>query len=483
MSFLTLLDGYLAEATWLSPEFRLATGLISLATIVDRRIYVRHSVWKYHPNLYVLLVGDSNSGKSTAINNMTANIVGTVREDLLLTPDFTAEGLLTELSSLDLPRGLVCQEELASIISKKEYMSGIGDVLVKLSNPETKEAGKRLASKKYTVSQPYLNVMIGVQPANISTVFHRDDITSGFVPRLLTMYPKSVEMDLNKDYEDNDSGLQPAIKELKAIDKALGERKVIRRIPITKSASNLIMQFSKEFKTAEALQAPSASICFNRVGELIFKLALLYYVDTEHDKGTLMELSDTPPIDSVDSYNTTNTINSINSNDSINSKDSKGKNERLEGGLGALGIDGINETMESMSDGHLTSAHSSGISNYNPITDEHVLKAIKVIEMLTSGVEEFSIHVSGNPEHLLINNVNNTIKRIGESGGFMTHDGITYVRKSELLRASGMNVQTFDKYIKTIIAREELGPEEGIVTTPGKRPTLVYKILDGMKEV
>jgi hypothetical protein len=294
MSLINYYKNQLNNETWLSDIYQEFGILSIISSIINRRVAVKYSKSTYYPNLYLLFVGDSTSGKGTIINNVVESEVKSLINNMILPKRFTPEGLFSILSERgnmeetdEESRGIICNDELTSILSKKEYMSDLSNDLIELYNcPEIYT--KRLAKKSYTLHDVFISALFGVQPLNLPEIINKSNITSGFLPRfiLITHTPKKRHFTVNDKI--NSTYIKIISEELFDIF----NNKIYYNKNDLQENSNLIenritmgidpVSINYIFAIMDNINKstdPSISIYFNRILDNIIKLSMLYKID------------------------------------------------------------------------------------------------------------------------------------------------------------------------------------------------------------
>jgi len=265
------MDEYLTEATWLPDLYKDMTGLMVLSTLTGRKIYATHGVATYYPNLYVLLVGDSGCGKGTAVNTVAEKIVGKIIPDRVLPDEFTPEALVANLSKQ--PWGTVFNDEVTTILTRRDYMDSMAPTLAKLYNPLDRV---RLSRKKesFEIIEPYLGLYLGVQPQLFSSILSTRSLNIGLISRLLINVVKA------KPYRPSgpNSNILGAstLTSMKNYFSSLNQSKTRIRIEISEELFTMVMNYvSGKLRAVE----DEASICYGRLSDNIIKLAILFHIN------------------------------------------------------------------------------------------------------------------------------------------------------------------------------------------------------------
>jgi len=283
----------LNNETWLSDIYQEYGVLSIISSILNRRVAVKYSKSTYYPNLYLLFVGDSTSGKGTIINNVVEKDILSVMSNMLLPKRFTPEGLfsiLSDRSSMEETneesRGIICNDELTSILSKKDYMSDLSNDLIELYNcPDIYM--KRLAKKSYTLHNVFLNALFGVQPFNLPEIVNKANITSGFLPRFIIITHTPSKRKFTNTDKINSIYNKIMIEQLYDIfnnkihynqNDLMENNNIENRVIMGIDPLSITYIFSIMDIINKIMDA-SISAYFNRILDNIIKLAMLYKID------------------------------------------------------------------------------------------------------------------------------------------------------------------------------------------------------------
>jgi hypothetical protein len=254
------------------PElYKEATGLSILSTLVGRKVYALHSVTTYFPNLYVLLVGDSGCGKGTAINQVGEKFVGKVAPERVLPDEFTPEALIANLSKQ--PWGTVFNDEVTTILSKRDYMDNMAPALAKLYNPLDRVILSR-KKESFTVNEPYLGLFLGVQPHLFSSVMTARSLNLGLISRLIIIDVKASQYRMPGD-RSSTLGAR-ALTSIKEFYTGLNLMKQRIRIKIPEELFTYVMSYcTGKLRAVE----DEAGTYYGRLSDNIIKLGILYHIN------------------------------------------------------------------------------------------------------------------------------------------------------------------------------------------------------------
>lgn len=276
MRFSELVKSFLDEATWLPPLFKEFAWISVLGVVINRGAYIDQSIVPIYPNVYVLFVGESGTGKGTVIDGFIRQVIEEVNYRLFLGDIITPERLLKEVA--DTPQGVIAVDEATNILSNKDYMENMSHYLTALYNSHREYVKIGRVKKSYIIKRPYLNIILGVQPKMLKYIMNMRSIASGFLQRFFIVYespqsPISVKKDMSK-YD--------AIVEMaKDVYQIFEEREVAMRF-----SDEAYKEMMRYLGSIEQIGV------FGRWNDLLSKLALIYHIDmlTEDSDRDIQEI-------------------------------------------------------------------------------------------------------------------------------------------------------------------------------------------------
>lgn len=180
---------------------------VCLGAYLGRNIYFRQGHFKVHPNLYVMLVGNAGTKKSTSIKMATRlmQIVGyqkfaakkTRQEKFLLD---MAEEAMGDLAEHSLEANLFGEDDMStniaeSLVAADEFNNFIGlgnldfmSILGELWDYEGVYDYKLKNSKSVYLNNPTVSILGGNTPTGMNACFPPDSIGQGFFSRLILVY-------------------------------------------------------------------------------------------------------------------------------------------------------------------------------------------------------------------------------------------------------------------------------------------------------
>lgn len=425
MTFLDSYRAYLDKRTWMVDSFKTASGLMALASVTHKKVSLRYSVRTYYPNLYTLLIGPSGSGKGVAIEDTCMKIVSHVNPDCVIGQSkFTPEGLLKYLSEKDPCHITIFNDELNDIISAKKYMVGMGNNLITLYNATSTDRQDIIYSKdRYTIKDPCLNIFTGIQNSEISKVITTSDVGSGFLPRFCIFYTDTKGERPREDigyigYED----FKTAVDKLKYIDSIMRQIEEPIEIDIPSDSANDIYDYVDYL--SEEYISDIDNACLKRINDQLFKLTLLYGINSLSEKAH-------------------NTFNTDKSEKSIVSDKSLRQN---------FDTDILDDT--------LTDPQNSTL-------------AIEILDRNVSGFVSASRLISQTVDSVVLEELRAVIKKLAVSKP-VKKDNAIFIRYRDIVRHYGkMTVQKLNPYISTLAIEGFIGEKTQIYTdSETKKATL-----------
>lgn len=202
-----------------APIWRQWAAISTIASTLQRKVWVRTTKGDLHPNLYALLVGFAGTGKSVTIaaaevflreieemtkphglhvspTNMTmASMIDWLTESKcsLVRPGQVPP--IVEFNS-----GLILADELSALIHQydKEFMAG----LTKIYDGGVYAQYRRGHDLRIKIEQPQLNILAGTTPSNLCQFMPEGAWEQGFASRIIMVY--SGDRSLSDIFEDRD---------------------------------------------------------------------------------------------------------------------------------------------------------------------------------------------------------------------------------------------------------------------------------------
>lgn len=178
------------------PDYWFGGGLFCLSVAVNRNAVIKLRQGNIYPNVWINELGLSSlSRKSTSIDKTDSTIAAAnIDPDCKMPDEFSPEAMIERLDKH--PRAYMIKDESAGLLAvmKKDYMRGLKDALMQLYdgkdiNRELRTSSKRAEKKKFRVKDPYLCLILATTPGSFAANTELLDITSGWLPRFLHIFP------------------------------------------------------------------------------------------------------------------------------------------------------------------------------------------------------------------------------------------------------------------------------------------------------
>jgi len=261
--------------TWLPPLYKEFSWICMLATSLNRGVYLKYSKRKIYPNVFIMLIGGSGTGKGVVIDDTIKEMLEQIDVQLIL-PDYsTPEALLKVLSNNG--KGIIAVDEASTLLSTREYMKDMSDYLTYLYNAhkEIIQISRAKNNKTYTISQPYLNIIMGVQPKLIKKIVNEYDIASGFLQRFFIVYS---EAEKEKEVVNDDESWKMAYKILKRIYEYFSNLAEPFQMMLSTSGLEEIRNY------IDRVEREYDDEIFSRWRDLLLKLCIIMQVDKYSEK-------------------------------------------------------------------------------------------------------------------------------------------------------------------------------------------------------
>ena len=191
----------------ISPEIhRKWSGISCLAGALERRVWARVGSRLTYPNLYVMLVAPPGSGKYIieTVGELWHGVLepGTKTKALRVAPrSMTKASLVDTLAKCKqlklLPSGppleyhsmLIAAEEMSVLMPAYdlEYIGVLNEIYNNPTVPHT-ESRRTGAVREIEISFPQLNILAGVQPGWLGSVFPEEAWSTGLTSRMIMVY-------------------------------------------------------------------------------------------------------------------------------------------------------------------------------------------------------------------------------------------------------------------------------------------------------
>lgn len=265
-------------------------AITCLGAYLGRDVYFRQGHFRVHPNLFVMLVGDAGTKKSTSIK-MAARLLKlagyesfaakkTRQEKFLLDmaekagdaggdgSDILEQNLWGDVggSDFNVAESFICADEFNNFIGQgnTDFMSILGDLW---DWGEEVYDYKLKNSKSVYLNKPTVSILGGNTPTGVNMLFPPDSIGQGFFSRLIFIQAESTGIKQTWMPLPDEVLEEKIIKELQSIkEMMMGE------VRLTEESDALL---HKIYHTWEPLKDPRFASYSNRRFPILLKLVII----------------------------------------------------------------------------------------------------------------------------------------------------------------------------------------------------------------
>ena len=269
------------------PEFHFASAVYLFGLLTDRKVKISLIQGDVFLNTYVQIIGNSTvSRKTAAVNFLERCITDLNLGGLQLSQDYSPEALVEKLSNQ--PRGSMIIDEGAKFYAKnkrKNYSIDYKYLFTYLY--DNKDYSRELRSQKgkaqkFDVVKPFLNVFLSIQPDPLSLYTDEEDLSSGFMPRFIQVFPhyfkrKWLPFMLLSDAIDNE--YKELIEDINKINEKMFAIKEVRAMHWEEGAFQDFIERQEVFeKNAANLNNSNVESACGRLVTYALKMAALFSI-------------------------------------------------------------------------------------------------------------------------------------------------------------------------------------------------------------
>lgn len=278
----------LLRRTEVPPRFAIWSGVASLLSVLERRVFIKQGIFEYYPNFYIVLIAASGQKKSTPINFVERLMRKlTIGGPNIIAQKISPEALIQSLQKVktDDPKsllkttcgGVVFADELATFLDRGAYDRGLGPILTKLYDCSPFEY-KTLSRGNETISGGYLSILGGTTVDLIRSCLPREAIGGGFTSRTVFVYEDQIAPPVA--WVEYDAELveleQRVVDHLQLVTELKGE---VTLTPEAKEA--FITDYQERYYNSPFRRDSSLSSYENRRSGHLFKTALAFMVSED----------------------------------------------------------------------------------------------------------------------------------------------------------------------------------------------------------
>lgn len=170
-------------------EFHWWTGMAVLSAVLRRNVEYKRGYFEVFPSLWILLVGESGTGKTTSIN-IGVNILSKIDSVRILPDRGSAEALAKELSEPDENGntdaiGVIAATELANFMDRREHNQGLVPMLLSLADFLKKWKKRTINGGMFTLNNVAVTFMGASTSELITDCIPPIALKTGFLARFL----------------------------------------------------------------------------------------------------------------------------------------------------------------------------------------------------------------------------------------------------------------------------------------------------------
>ncbi len=218
-----------------SPDnFRLWTGISTIAGACERRIWMKSSLKRLYPNLYILLIGNPSVGKSASL--VFAEEFWRSTKKVFIAPNAVSKASLLDVLArsgkkiiINNGDGLLEYNALAIAASEfgvlvpshdPEFLS----VLVDIYDNKDNFSDEKRTTKSVDIICPMLNIIAGTTPGYMMGLLPEEAWNSGFMSRQIMIYAsEGPKVDFFDAPSRSETSKQKLIQGLIKITERMGE--------------------------------------------------------------------------------------------------------------------------------------------------------------------------------------------------------------------------------------------------------------------
>jgi hypothetical protein len=175
-----------------------------LATCLDRKVWFNQGYFKLFPNLYIVLVANSQKCRKSSALKIGYNLLNELPEDTKprilsqkMTPESILDGLWPKAKKgkegviRAVSSGLFYAEELATLLDKQARNAGMLSLLVDMYDSQEVWSYRTKSRGVEELRNVYCNLLAGASPEYLRLSMPYEEIGGGMLARTIFVYQKS----------------------------------------------------------------------------------------------------------------------------------------------------------------------------------------------------------------------------------------------------------------------------------------------------
>lgn len=299
MRFVDDFIDYCRDFTACPEPFLRWAGIMAISAVAGRRHAYLTGDWNVYPNLWVLILGNSSSYKSTGIGSMV-RLLREAWPDLLMAQQYSHEALFEELAHYEHgPHKLFYYDEAETFLRMMgtKYNAGMESTMLTLYNGtgvSRKIKGREGKGETHYIKDPYLTWVGASTPFQIASVLNgaSTSFLSGFWPRYVIVPYFGPETSLRFPPPANKTKAQALIARLRDISR-IGER----QYTYAPEAAQLLNRWTDDFERRMDKADPMLGAFYKKMkDEQFHKICILSALERGSSLIEIQDLEFTIPL-------------------------------------------------------------------------------------------------------------------------------------------------------------------------------------------
>lgn len=256
MKFLDDFVDYNRDFTGCPEIFLRWSGLLALSAVAGYKHVHRRGNWDVHPNLWLLLLGNSSSYKSTGLSS-ARRLLYESTPGVLASQEYSHEALIEDVAKNSHRLFIYDEAESYFKMLAQKYNAPMRSAMMSLYNGvplQRQIKGKSGAGETFTIENAYVSWGGASTPYQISAQMNGSttDLLSGMFPRFIMVPYFGSESSLEDPPPDNKTKRRILVNRLRQLSE-IGEREYTYSADALKIKHAWLSRFNKRAESAEIL--------------------------------------------------------------------------------------------------------------------------------------------------------------------------------------------------------------------------------------